>query len=131
MAWLYRPGAAVELRLRQFGEGLPAGRGVDRLGHIEQPRKYPVDIAVHDGTGGVEGGRADGRSGVVAHTAQRAHRFIVGGEAAAETGDDLTGGGMEVARPGVVAEPLPEFEHSSSEAAARARTSGKRSVKRR
>ena len=71
--------------------------------------QHTIDIAVDHSHGQVEGYRADGRSGVVAHALQPSDLFISVGESAHR--HNLAGGKVKVAGPAVVAQALPLAQH--------------------
>ena len=85
--------------------------GLRRLFDTEQSRQHSGDVAVHDRLGLVERDAADRAAGVTPHSRQRQHASQVAGEAPAKLVADLLGRLLQVARPRVVAEAFPKFDH--------------------
>ena len=85
--------------------------GLRRLFDAKQARQHPGDVAVHDRFGLVERDTADCAAGVATHSRQRQHAGQVTGEAAAKLIADPLGRLLQVARPRVVAEAFPKFDH--------------------
>ena len=79
------------------------------LGHREQPRHDPLDVAVHRHRRQAERDRADGGGGVVADAGQRAQPGQVAREAAGR--HHRLGAGVQVAGAGVVAKSCPGRQH--------------------
>ena len=95
--------------LRQRGELALALRRVDGGVDGKVTAQHTIDIAVDHSHGQVEGYRADGRSGIVAHALQLSDLIIGIGESAHR--NNLTGGKMQVAGPAVIAQALPLAQH--------------------
>ena len=87
---------------------LAAGK---RLRDGEKPRDHALDIAVHRGRRRIECNRGDGGGGVVADAGKRAQRRLARGKFSAVLLDHGARASMQVARPGIVAEPRPGLEH--------------------
>ena len=111
-------GLVVVARLVAVEQGL--GQGVDLFaggGLLERPvdvgqaGEQPLHVGVHQRPGLVEGDGEDGRGGVRADAGQPEQLVAVGRDLAAVAFDQLPGGTLNVARPAVVAKPLPGLEH--------------------
>lgn len=88
---------------------------------------HPLEVAVDRCRRQVEGDGGDGRRRVGADAGQFAQARFGLGKAALEPPRDDAGTAVQVARPGVVAEPLPGVQNVVEGAAASASTFGQRS----
>lgn len=89
--------------------GCPAG-GVGRRLKIEEAGEDAGDIRIDGGHGLVEREGGDGSGGVGSDAGQGADGGRIGGEMASVIRDDGSGGAMEIAGAGVIAEALPCME---------------------
>jgi hypothetical protein len=78
---------------------------------VEQAGDHALDIAVHDRRLATEGDGRDSRSRIGADTRQAPQPLLVIGKAPAELVAHHARAAMQVARPRVIAEPLPGMEH--------------------
>ena len=77
----------------------------------EDAAEYAFDVAVEYGFAFEEGKGGNGGGGAAADSAQLFQFGAFGRELSAEVGHDLFGGFVQVARPAVVAQALPECEY--------------------
>ena len=93
----------------RFLDGTADGGLGDVLAALQHAHGDAQDVAVDSGQGQAEGNRADGAGRVAADARQLEQRRKIRGQLAAVLLADHAGGLLEVARPAVVAESLPEF----------------------
>ena len=99
----------VELLLRKLGKSAFARGGIYGRGDGKETRENAIYVSVDHGTGLIIGNGANGCRRIVAHPAQAAN-FVVGfGKAAC--GNYLLRCRMQVARPAIVAQALPQLHH--------------------
>ena len=103
-----RPPVGRELAGKPAENGF---RGGKRLLDREETRHDPFHVAVHGGRGAVERDRGDRGGGIGADAGKRAQSFLALGKPAAMLRDQHPCAFVEVAGPGVVAEPLPLVQH--------------------
>ena len=96
---------------RQLPERFECGRFIDRLVDVGQPTEHPFDVAIEDRFGLVVGDTEDRANGIFTNAGQREQRFAVSRDRTTEQCDNLLRGFVEVARPGIVTQPFPRFEH--------------------
>ena len=96
-------------RLRQFGKEPLSLRGVDGGIDAEVASEYPIGVAIDGSHGQIESKRADGCCRIVAHPFQAPQPFIGLRESAFR--HHLTRSRMQVSRPAVIAQPLPQAQH--------------------
>lgn len=87
-----------------------SGGGIDGIAVVKPAGEDAGDIPVHDGSREIECEGKDGAGGVFADSREAAQGGEVGGERAAVLGVEGLGEAVEIARPGVISEPLPERE---------------------
>lgn len=96
--------------LRQFADAALGGFFLYRRVDVEHAGQDALHIAVHAGDFLVVGCAGDGPGGVRAHAGQGEDVGVAGGEVPAVAFHDHPGGGLDVARAAVVAEPFPCLE---------------------
>ena len=89
----------------------PPPRRTQVAAHGEQSRQHARHITVQRGVGFAIGDAEDRRGGVAADPGEAERSFEFAREAAAVARNDFFGRAMQVARPAVIAESRPEFEH--------------------
>ncbi len=103
-------GAAARGEVRGGLGDLGLGAGQRRL-DAPQPRHHPLDVAVDRGRLAAERDRRDRGGGIGADAGQGEEPVLVVGKDAGHLPAHVTRAGMHVARPGVIAEPLPGMQH--------------------
>jgi len=88
-------------------DGCPAGIAL----HSEQTTEHAADIAIHRRLVLAESDTEHGPGSVLADAGQGHEWLTVGGELAAVSLHHQAGSGVKVTGSGVVAQPLPHFEH--------------------
>ena len=91
-------------------EMIPAGRGIDRGSPIGQTGEQARHVGLDDRFRSIEAKTRDRTRGVASHAGELHDPGRVCGKPTAEFFPNEPGGGVQIARPGVVAKPFPGAE---------------------